>query len=235
MKVENIKINNIPAILWGEKSSKIIITVHGDMSSKSDKVISVLAEEATILGYQILSFDLPEHGDRKNELTLCSVQNCISDLKIIMEYAKSQNCSISLMANSIGAYFSLLAYKEDSLELSLFLSPVVNMERIIKNIMKWFNISEQQLCEEKEVSTPIGKTLYWDYYQYVKNNLIQEWNIPTAILYGKKDELCEYEEVSSFSKKFHCKIDVSDSSEHYFHTEEDMEIYRNWIRTNIIK
>ena len=144
MKVENIKINNIPAILWGERRSKIIIAVHGDMSSKSDKPIEVLAEEVTALGYQVLSFDLPEHGDRKNEPTLYTVQNCISDLKIVMECAKSQKHSISLMANSVGVYFSLLAYKEESLSQSLFLSPVVNMERIIKNMMKWLSISEQQ-------------------------------------------------------------------------------------------
>ena len=102
-------------------------------------------------------------------------------------------------------------------------------------MMKWFSISEQQLCKEKEILTPIGKTLYWDYYQYVKNNPIQEWSIPTVILYGKKDELCEHEVISSFSKKFHCTLDMSDSSEHYFHTEEDIKIYRNWIRVNIIK
>ena len=77
MKVENIKISNTPAMLWGERSSKIIIAVHGDMSSKADKSIEVLAEEVTSLGYQVLSFDLPERGNRKHKPTLCTVQNCI--------------------------------------------------------------------------------------------------------------------------------------------------------------
>lgn len=235
MKVKNIKISNIPAIIWGEKSNKIMIAVHGNMSSKSDTPITVLSEEITPFGYQVLSFDLPEHGERKSEPTLCKVQNCISNLEKIMEFAKGQASSISLMANSMGAYFSLLAYKQESLKQSLFLSPVVSMERIIENMMRWFHISEEQLYKEKEIKTPIGQTLYWDYYQYVKNNPIQKWNTPTAILYGKRDELCEYEFVSSFSKRFNCQFDVSETSEHYFHTEEDIKVYRNWIRVNIIK
>ena len=51
MKIERTKINNIPAIIWGEKSSKVIIAVHGNMSNKEDEVIKILAEEATSKGY----------------------------------------------------------------------------------------------------------------------------------------------------------------------------------------
>ena len=36
---ERFKINNIPAILWGEKSEKLFIAVHGNMSNKEDAVI----------------------------------------------------------------------------------------------------------------------------------------------------------------------------------------------------
>lgn len=44
---------------------KIFIAVHGNMSNKEDAVIQILAEEADRKGYQVLSFDLPEHGERK--------------------------------------------------------------------------------------------------------------------------------------------------------------------------
>lgn len=235
MKVKNIKISNIPSTVWGEKSDKLIIAVHGNMSSKADTTIKVLAEEAVSLEYQVLSFDLPEHGDRKSEPTLCKVDNCVSDLKNVMEYAKSNWSTISLMANSMGAYFSLLAYKDENIKQSMFLSPVVDMERIIKNMMGWFHITEQMLFKENEIATPIGQTLYWDYFEYVKNNPVEKWNIPTSILYGKKDELCEYQFVSSFCKKFSCDLEISLSSEHYFHTEEDIKIYRKWIRAKLIK
>lgn len=46
MLKNNFKISNIPAVLWGDKSEKIFIAVHGNMSNKEDAVIQILAEEA---------------------------------------------------------------------------------------------------------------------------------------------------------------------------------------------
>ncbi len=39
------------------------------MSNKEDTVIQKLAEEANQKGYQVLSFDLPEHG-RKEQMII---------------------------------------------------------------------------------------------------------------------------------------------------------------------
>lgn len=146
------------------------------MSNKADDVIVLLAEEATAQGYQVISFDLPEHGDRKGETYACKVQNCVHDLAIIMHYTQQLSKNISLFACSMGAYFSLLAYHDLQLKQCLFLSPLVDMERMIKNMMTWFRISEIRLEAEKEVPTPIGQTLYWDYYCYVKSHPINTWS-----------------------------------------------------------
>ncbi|WP_017763268.1 hypothetical protein [Bacillus thuringiensis] len=132
----NFKISNIPAVLWGDKSDKIFIAVHGNMSNKEDTIIQILAEEAKQKGYQVLSFDLPEHGERKDDNTPCKVQICVSELSIIMNYAKEHWKEINVFACSMGAYFSLLAYQNDVVEKALFLSPVVNMERIIEKKKK---------------------------------------------------------------------------------------------------
>ena len=80
MKTKKIKINNIPSIIWGEKSSKVFIAIHGNMSNKEDKVIEILANKVTNKGYQLISFDLPEHGERKQYTkNLCKVQNCLKN------------------------------------------------------------------------------------------------------------------------------------------------------------
>ena len=132
MKKECIIINDIPSIMWGEKSNKVFVAVHGNMSNKEDEVIKILAEKVLLKGYQLLSFDLPEHGERKDNTNyLCKVQNCLKDLKQIIEYAKKNYEEINLWACSMGAYFSLLAYKDENINRCLFLSPVVNMNAII--------------------------------------------------------------------------------------------------------
>lgn len=230
---QSFKIENIPAILWGDKSDKLFIVVHGNMSNKADDLVVIFAEEATARGYQVLSFDLPEHGDRKNENYSCKVQNCVGDLNIIMGYAQSISSNISLFACSMGAYFSLLTYKHHSLKQCLFLSPVVNMERMINNMMTWCNVSENRLKEEKEIATPMGQKLYWDYYCYVKKRPIDEWNNPTSILYGSDDNLCEFDVISKFVKSFNCDLKVMENGEHYFHTKEQLQFFRQWLKNCI--
>ncbi len=224
-------IDNIPAILWGEDSSNFLIAVHGNQSSKADVPISILAEEAGARGYQVLSFDLPQHGERKGEERLCKVQYCVEELIKIREFAQKRATTISIFACSMGAYFTLLAYKDMPLERCLFLSPVLNMESIIQNMMTWFDVSEERLQNEQEIATPIGEVLYWDYYSYVKTNPILYWNAPTSILYGEKDELCEWEYVEAFAKKFQSRLEIVPNASHYFQTTEQLETYRNWLKT----
>lgn len=230
MKTERINIDGIPSIIWGEKSSKVFIAVHGNMSNKEDEVIKILAEKVIGKGYQLLSFDLPEHGERKNDTTyLCKVQNCVKDLKQIIEYAKLNYTEINLWACSMGAYFSLVAYKNEEIKQCLFLSPVVNMKVIIDNMMLWSNTTEEKLEEKQEIKTDFGQTLYWDYYKYVKDNPIINWNKKTYILYGNKDNMQNEDIIKNFSNKFNCDLTILENGEHYFHTEEQLKFYKEWL------
>ncbi|WP_110956084.1 alpha/beta hydrolase [Anaerosinus massiliensis] len=231
---QSLLIGDIPALLWGEKSEKVMIAVHGNMSSKSDIPIVILAEEAVALGYQVLSFDLPQHGDRKNEATPCKVQNCVLELYNIGKFAAQYAKEIHLFACSMGAYFSLLAYKDFSVQQSLFLSPVVDMYRILRDMMKWLQISEEKLRAEQEIPTPMGQTLYWDYYCYVKTNPIVNWESPTTILYGSEDKLCNFDEISSFVNRFHCSLEVMENGEHYFYTPKQLGVFRQWLKKYLV-
>lgn len=233
MNRKELEINHIPAIIWGDTSDKLFVAVHGDQSNKADIQIELFAKQAVQKGYQVLSFDLPEHGDRKEEGTLCKVQNCVEELHIIMEYAKKNWSHISLFANSMGTYFALLAYRENVLDKCLLLSPLVDMERMITNMMTWFTVSEARLQEEKEIATPIGKTLYWDYYTYVKEHPVDKWDVPTSILYGMEDDECEYDTITSFVELFGADLEVMEGGEHYFHTKEQLAYFQLWLEKHV--
>jgi alpha-beta hydrolase superfamily lysophospholipase len=233
MLTQKLKIEHIPTILWGEKTNNLVVAVHGNQSSKEDDVIITFAECAISKGYQVISFDLPDHGERKDENVPCKVQNAVGDLKAVMSQAKKLSESISLFACSMGAYFSLLAYNEAPLQQALFLSPLVDMERMIHNMMIWFNISEDKLKAEQEISTPIGQPLYWDYYCYVKEHPVTTWNVPTAILYGANDDTVELDTVEAFAKRFHADLRFMEQGEHYFHTKEQLSFFRKWCEASI--
>ena len=90
---------------------------------------------------------------------------------------------VYLIANSIGAYFSMNALKDQRVERAFFISPIVDMERLISDMMNRAGVSETELREKKEIATPFGETLWWEYLSYVRDNPVV-WNAPTDILYG---------------------------------------------------
>jgi len=225
----------IPAIIWGKPSDQLLIEVHGNFSNKEDTVISMMAEKAVAKGYQVLSFDLPKHGERVAEDYECIPENCVSDLIAVYKYVKSLAADISLFACSLGAYFALLAYHHFNIRQSLFLSPVVNMERIISNMMKEFQVSEDRLKTEKQIKLQNGQTLYWDYYCYVRENPICfDWKIPTAILYGSDDNLSEWSEISAFAERYQAAVEFLEHGEHYFHTKEQLQQFGMWIDHHLL-
>ena len=153
MQIEKLKINEIPALLWNKPSDKLIVAVHGSHSSKIDDCIWILAEEADKQDYQVLSFDLPCHGERVYELEPGRVEPYLANLAEIMKFARKHAPNISLFACSMGAYFSLLAYAEEKLDKCLFLSPVVNMLQVIQFIMLQIGATPEQLQQEKTIPT----------------------------------------------------------------------------------
>lgn len=234
MQKEYLKIDHIPAVLWGAASDKLLLAIHGDQSHKEDAVIQIVAEAAVAHGYQVLSFDLPQHGDRIQETTLCKVQTCVPELQTVLDHAKASWSEISLFACSIGAYFSLVAYADAPLKQALFLSPVVDMKRLIENMLTWFKITPAQLEDQQTIPTPIGQTLYWDYYTYVKAHPITKWTTPTSILYGDKDEISESDVVQQFAEKFDSKLTIVHDSEHFFHTEEQLAVLEEWLQGMLV-
>lgn len=140
--------------------------------------------------------------------------------------------SVILVANSIGAFFSMNALAEKKISKALFISPIVNMENLITNMMIWSNVREEKLRNEKEISTDFGETSSWEYLCYVRKHPIK-WNIPTCILYGANDNLTSIKTVSGFAEQIGAVLTVMNDGEHWFHTDKQMEFLDNWIKNSI--
>ena len=137
-----------------------------------------------------------------------------------------------LIANSIGAYFSLISLADKKIEKAMLISPIVDMERLILDMMTWANVSEEELSIKKEIETPFGETLSWEYLSYVRKNPIH-WNIPTGILYAEKDNMTSINTMTDFSEKINANVTVMPGGEHWFHTKEQKDFLDNWIKSNL--
>lgn len=136
--------------------------------------------------------------------------------------------TLTLVANSIGAFFSMSSLDETRIDKAYFISPVVNMEKLICNMMMWANVTEQELAEKMEIATEFGETLSWDYLTYVREHPVS-WQVSTRILYGEHDNLTSPETISAFAKNADAELTVMPGGEHWFHTEEQMRFLDAWI------
>ena len=148
---------------------------------------------------------------------------------------KKKQCKhLTLIANSIGAFFALSSLDQTLVDRAYFISPIVDMENLICNMMQWSNVTEQELAEKREIATNFGETLSWEYLCFVRKHPII-WNIPICILYGERDNLTSIETVSAFAKQHHAELTVMPDGEHWFHTEEQMQFLDHWVRERSLK
>ena len=136
--------------------------------------------------------------------------------------------NVILIANSIGAYFAMLSLSGKRIERAFFISPIVDMERLILDMMKWAGVSEKELAHRGEIKTDFGETLSWEYLCYVREHSI-EWHIPTEILYGENDGLTSLETVTAFAERTGAGLIVMPDGEHWFHTEEQIRFLTEWL------
>lgn len=140
--------------------------------------------------------------------------------------------NVLLIANSIGAYSSLISLSEKHIEKALLISPVVDLEKLILDMMKRAKVTEEELYLKEELKTSCGESLSWKYLSYVRNNPIT-WNVLTSILYGEKDHITSLDTITSFANKINARLTVMPDGEHWFHTREQMDFLDNWIIENI--
>ena len=151
-----------------------------------------------------------------------------AEIHTAVEKLKAEYESIVLIANSIGAFFSMNAGIDHLLRKAYFISPIVDMEKLITDMMQWANVTEAELKSKGVIHTAFGEDLSWEYLCYVRNHPI-DWMVPTKILYGSRDNLTSLETISDFAEKHSATLTVMESGEHWFHTEAQMRFLDEWI------
>ena len=197
---------------------KAVVYVHGKGGSADEALhYKSLFKDCDVIGFDYKS---QTPWDAKNEF------------KSFFDGIYKKYDGVTLIANSIGAFFSMHALSGCPIEKSFLISPVVDMEKFILGMMTFSNVTEDVLREKREIPTDLGETLSWDYLCYVRKNPII-WTVPTEILYGENDNLVSDETVSDFAGKVGAGLTVMKGGEHWFHTDEQMTFLDNWLKNRI--
>lgn len=136
--------------------------------------------------------------------------------------------TLILIANSIGAYFSLHALRDAGIDRAYLISPIVDMERPILDMLLWSGATEEELRRKGEIPTSFGETLSWAYLRYAREHPL-DWRGPASILYGERDALSSFDTVSAFAERIGASLTVMPDGEHWFHTPGQMAFLDRWI------
>ena len=166
-----------------------VVYIHGQYGSASESEhYKFLFPNYEVIGLDYKTFAPKETG---------------KEIHAFVESLKPQYENIILIANSIGAFFSLHADLNKLVQKAYFISPIVSLEGFVCDQPEWMNLQEP------------------------------DWNIPTAILYGSRDNLTSLETITSFAKKHNANLTIMDGGEHWFHTDAQMQFLYNWIRKTL--
>jgi len=152
------------------------------------------------------------------------------EIRAAVEALCGSERAFTLIANSIGAFFSLYAGVDRRIRRAYFISPVVDMEQMICAMLRQTGATEDDLRRSGELRTPFGETLSWEYLCYVRTHPVR-WLAPTKILCGGRDTLVPYDTVRAFAQKTGAKVTVMEEAGHWFHTPGELAFLDRWIQT----
>lgn len=188
---------------------KAVIYVHGQGgSSEESKHYEKLFPDASVIGI---------------EYTSQTPWDARTEFKSIYEIIRKEYEEISVIANSIGAYFVIHSLADEDIEKAYFISPVVDMENLIMNMMEYSSVTEDELKRKGNIGD-----LSWEYLSWVRENPIY-WEKKTSVLYGAMDNLQSLESISAFAEKTGAHLCIMEDGEHWFHTKEQMDFLDRWI------
>ena len=196
------------------KNNKAVLYVHGKGGNAAEAAFyEAIFPERDVMGF-----------DYKAETPWESIGEFQAEAKRLL----SEYDSVILVANSIGAYFSLLSLADMPIEKAYFISPIANMEKLILDMMQWAGVTEDEIKEKGVIATDFGEDLSWEYLTWVRSHPVS-WHIPTEILYGSEDNLQSMDTVKAFAAGCGAGLTVMEHGEHWFHTEEQLQFLREWL------
>lgn len=212
MKTEYLKINNIPSKLYSaDHPHGTVLAVHGFGGSKESVAISGLAEAITPQGLNVLSWDLPAHGERTETAEALSIDRCINEIISIEQYINENiGGEIYAFATSFGGLCMLhrIAESNDPYRRIVLRVPAVNMSRTLITISKMqdpeFTIEK---AEENGFFVRMSRDYNIPYHFYDELCSLSclhtrpEWNTDRIMtIYAGNDELVSPEDTEIFLK-----------------------------------
>ncbi len=216
--------------VWeSKKTDRVIIACHGFAGDKESGAISMVAEAMLKHNVTTIAFDLPGHGESEVDGDKLTIDNCLSDYRSVIDYAKEKykEATINLFATSFGGYLTLLLlnrYPRDY-ENVILRCPAIKMDECLMNEI----IQDKKFEEGGFVVVGFERELKVNYsfYQELKDNkifdLYQKNDQKMLIIHGDADTTAPTADSLKFSEMFDVPIKIVKGADHRFKKPGELE------------
>ena len=194
-KPEELLLDGVPALRWGKPGGRAVVGVHGQFSNKRDPVMAQCGDVIASRGDQLITFDLPARGDRQDDKAFTPM-DASPEVRAFARLARSQSIEVSLLANSIGAYFSLCDTPAGTFKHAWLVSPLLDLEYYIRDMMAEYSVTDEQLEAQTVIHTRRG-VLDWPYLRFVEEHPVK-LDTPSWMIRGDQDEVVPLDTLSRF-------------------------------------
>lgn len=200
------------------KHEKVVVYIHGLKGSYNE-----YSEYTYLKDYDIKGLDYKDGNPWElKDIIRNKFKKLIKDYKEVV-----------VIANSIGAFYAYRYLSDFNIKQAFFISPIADMLQIIYNLMMSNSLTKEELKQKKILELESGETISYDFLKDIEQNN-DNWNVPTEILYGSKDNLVYLEHIATFLENHpDSRLTIKSGAKHYMHTEEEKEFIKNWILKNI--
>lgn len=200
-----------------EKSSSLIILLHGFLSSKED--LYFIAENLSKKGYDVLSLDVYAHGESDGEFKDLTISKCVSDLHDIISSFKEMKTysTYSLLGYSMGGYIALsYCAKYTDINSIVLCAPVSDFNNLFKSVefKEWKN---NDMLKDKKLGFNIrlNYEFYTDGLEIFSYERAKEMIVKTLIIHGSEDKVVPLEQSNNLSNSLkHSTLYIVSNAEH---------------------
>jgi len=227
-----------------DECENIIIACHGFGGDKESSAITLLADKIKADKIGVITFDFAGHGKSEVEGDKLTLDNCISDLEAIEEYARKEfpNAKIGVFATSFGAYITLLKINKNGHKYNSIIlrAPAICMDEILKNAILVENVEEYKekgyaiLGYDREMKVP-----YKYYEELLNNKLFDIYNANEEMLaiQGTEDDMAPIKDTIRFIEEKNTKANLIkiEGADHRMKKDGELDKAINFAREYIIK
>lgn len=231
-----------------EKSNNWAIFVHGFTGDRigPDYLFVYFARKLADSGINVLTFDFSGCGESEGKFQDMTIDKLCKDLENSVKYVKSNYPidKILLLGHSLGGMISALMAAKLSVDGTILLSPVADIE---KHVLGYSNVFTGEDRGDGTYGIRSFKLKMKFIESFKKTNPVNElcdkYSKPTLLIQGDKDETIVKEEaylyiIESNKKNMTIDYELIENGDHCFSDIDQREFISNtiisWIKENVI-